>query len=113
MRIEHRMIRPVGGSPMTIERFRHRPQLLVALNHPSLVAAHTAYLITDSEWFFVHDGRGGWESNQLRVRAGLGLRWNEHRSFEMLLNDVQRRANFDANFEDGDHVLRLRWREAF
>jgi hypothetical protein len=113
VRIEHRTIHPRGGVAFTIERFRHRPQVLVALNHPSLSSARTAYLIADSEWFFVHDGHGGWESNQLRLRAGLGFRWNTHRSFEAILNDTRRRTNFDAAFEDGDHVLRLRWREAF
>lgn len=113
VRIEHRSIHPLGAAAFTIERLRHRPQLLVALNHPSLASARTAYLITDAEWFFVHDGRGGWESNQLRLRAGLGFRWNAHRSFEAILNDTRRRAHFDAAFEDGDHVLRLRWREAF
>lgn len=113
VRVEHRMIHPLGGAAFTIERLRHRPQVLIALNHPALSSARTAYAIADAEWFFVHDGRGGWESNQLRVRAGLGFRWNEHRAFEAILNDTRRRVNFNIAFEDGDHVLRLRWREAF
>lgn len=112
-RIEHRMIRPLGSAAFALERLRHRPQVLIALNHPSLSNARTAYLIGDGEWFFVHDGRGGWESNQLRLRAGLGFRWNAHRAVEAILNDTRRRESFVAAFEDGDHVLRLRWREAF
>lgn len=113
VRMEHRVIHPLGGAAITVERLRHRPQVLVALNHPSLASARTAYLIADGEWFFVHDGRGGWESNQLRLRSGLGFRWNAHRAFEAILNDTRRRTNFSVAFEDGDHVLRLRWREAF
>jgi len=113
LRVEHRMLRPLDAAPFTIERVRHREQLLVALNHPSLAASRTAFLIADAEWFLVHNGRGGWTSNQLRARAGLGYRWSAHRSFECILNDTQRRSDLDPVFEDGDHILRLRWREAF
>ncbi len=112
-RIEHRMLRPLDAAAFTIERLRHREQALVALNHSSLSEPRTAFLIADAEWFLVHNGHRGWTSNQLRERVGLGYRLNVHRSFEVILNDTRRRADLDAAFEDGDHVLRLRWRENF
>jgi hypothetical protein len=105
------MLWPLGGPAQTIERVRHREQVQWAINHASLSAPRTAYLLTDAEWFFVHDGQGGWVSNTLRVRAGLGYRWSERRSFECILNDTQRRDGANVAFEDADHVLRLRWRE--
>ena len=113
LRAEHRMLRPLNAAAFTIERLRHREQILIALNHPSLDRPGTTFLITDAEWFLVHDGHGGWASNQLRARAGLGYRWNAHRSIEVLLNDTQRRGGLAPTFEDGDHILRVRWREAF
>lgn len=112
-RLEHRMLRPLGAAPISIERLRHRQQVMVAVNHPSLSDAHTVYLVADAEWFFVHDGRGGWTGNQLRARAGLGYRLSARRSFECILNDTQHRDAPAPRFEDVDHVLRLRWREAF
>jgi hypothetical protein len=113
VRVEHRFVRPLGTAPFSIERLRHREQVLAALNHASLTEPQTAFLIADVEWFFVHDGRGGWASNQLRARAGLGYRWSARRTLECILNDTQRRDGLSAEFEDSDHVLRLRWREAF
>jgi hypothetical protein len=113
VRFEHRMLYPLGSDAQTIERIRHREQVLVALNHPSMSAAHTAYLIADAEWFLVHGDQGGWVSNQLRARAGLGYRLSARRSFEAILNDTRRRGTTSLEFEDGDHVLRLRWKESF
>jgi hypothetical protein len=111
MRVEHRMLRPLGGGAVSIERVRHREQVLWAVNHASLATPRTAFLIADAEWFLVHGDHGGWLSNQLRARAGLGYRWNERRSFELLLNDTRRRGMTSLEFEDGDHVLRVRWKE--
>jgi len=113
MKAEHRMLRPLGGGAVSIERLRHREQALLALNHASLSTPRTAFLIADAEWFLVHGDHGGWLSNQLRARAGLGYRWNERRSFELILNDTRRRGLESLEFEDGDHVLRVRWKEAF
>ena len=113
VRVEHRMVRPLGATPLSIDRLRHREQVIVAVNHPSLNDAHTAYLLADAEWFFVHDGRGGWAGNQLRARAGLGYRINARHSLECILNDTQHRDAPAPRFEDSDHILRLRWREAF
>lgn len=112
MRVEHRMLSPLGGAATSIERVRHREQVLWALNHPSLSTPRTAFLIADAEWFFVHGDHGSWQSNQLRARAGLGYRWSERRSFEIILNDTRRRGTKSLEFEDGDHVLRVRWKEA-
>lgn len=111
LRAEHRFIRPLGGATVVQERLRHREQVQVALNHASLAAPRTFFLIADAEWFFVHGATDGWVSNQLRVRSGLGLRWNARRSFEVILNDTRRRGETSLEFEDADHVLRLRWRE--
>lgn len=113
LRAEHRVLRPLGEASFSQARLRHREQALVALNHESLLAPRTAFLITDAEWFFVHDGHGGWTSNQLRARVGLGFRWNARRSVEVIINDTRRRGEVNLEFEDADHVLRLRWREAF
>lgn len=112
LRLEHRMLRPVGEVPFTIERARHREQVIVALNRASLSEARTIYFLSDAEWFLVHNSHGGWTSNQLRLRAGLGYRLNAHRSFELILNDTQHRGSITPAFEDADHVLRIRWREA-
>jgi len=112
MKVEHRMLRPLGGEAVSIERVRHREQVVWALNHASLAMPRTAFVIADAEWFLVHGDHGGWLSNQLRARAGLGYRWNDRRSFELILNDTRRRGTTSLEFEDGDHVLRVRWKEA-
>lgn len=113
MRVEHRMLRPLGGAAVSIERVRHREQVVWALNHASLTSPRTAFLMADAEWFLVHGDHGGWLSDQLRARAGIGYRWNERRTFEMLLNDTRRRGMASLELEDGDHVLRVRWKEVF
>jgi hypothetical protein len=113
VRAERRILRPLGEASYEQTRLRHREQVLVALNTASLTAPHTISLIADAEWFFVRDAQSAWQSNQLRVRAGLGYRLNAHTSFEVILNDTRRRDPANMAFEDADQVLRLRWREAF
>jgi hypothetical protein len=111
VRAEHRMLRPLDGAASSIARLRHREQVQWAINHASLASPRTAFLLADAEWFLVRGPHGGWVSNQLRARAGVGYRWNERRSIEVILNDTRRRGTTSLEFEDGDHVLRVRWRE--
>ncbi len=90
-------------------RYRNRLEAQIAINHAHLADDHTLYLLTDAE-LFVNLGRAAEErfNDNWRFRAGLGYRIKYEWRIELLYTAQLSRDTLLSDFEQTNHIMRLR-----
>ena len=89
-------------------RPRARAEVLIPINHASLLTDGLWYAIADAEFLFVTDDVDERFANRLRLRVGAGYRLNYSFRFELLYMNQQSRNALDDTFSSNDNVIRIR-----